>query len=79
MMVAICFPFLKRMGYGMTWKQAVVLTWAGLRGAVGLSLALFVQLDTKIENAQYRFLTFFMMGEAPGPFNRLKEASEMLV
>ena len=36
------FPVLKRVGYSMTWKDVVVITWGGLRGAVGLALALVV-------------------------------------
>lgn len=29
-------------GYSIDWKQVIVITWGGLRGAVGLSLALVV-------------------------------------
>lgn len=36
--------------------------WAGLRGAVGLSLSLFVLLDNTIEDLRYRTLSFFFMG-----------------
>lgn len=36
--------------------------WAGLRGAVGLSLSLFVLLDNQIEDLRYRTLSFFFMG-----------------
>lgn len=36
--------------------------WAGLRGAVGLSLSLFVLLDNSIEDLRYRTLSFFFMG-----------------
>lgn len=38
-------PFLTRLGYGLPWKDAVVMIWGGLRGAVGLALALQVALD----------------------------------
>lgn len=34
----------------------------GLRGAVGLSLSLFVLLDQKISDDRYRTLSFFFMG-----------------
>lgn len=40
--VGILFPLMKRVGYGMTGPEATVLTWGGLRGAVGLCLALVV-------------------------------------
>lgn len=35
---------------------------AGLRGAVGLSLSLFVLLDQKIADTRFRTLSFFFMG-----------------
>eukprot|EP01135_Chromosphaera_perkinsii_P009519 Nk52_evm9s1779 gene=Nk52_evmTU9s1779 len=35
-------PLLKRLGYGLTAKDAFVLIWGGLRGAVGLALAITV-------------------------------------
>ena len=35
---------------------------SGLRGAVGLSLSLFVLLDQKIADSRYRTLSFFFMG-----------------
>ena len=35
---------------------------SGLRGAVGLSLSLFVLLDEKIADSRYRTLSFFFMG-----------------
>ena len=30
------------MGYSIDWQQVIVITWGGLRGAVGLALALVV-------------------------------------
>jgi len=36
------------MGYGMTFKQLILCTYAGLRGAVGMSLALMVASNDKI-------------------------------
>ncbi|KAG0600449.1 hypothetical protein M758_11G035100 [Ceratodon purpureus] len=41
-LVAVLYPFLKYFGYGMNWKEATVMVWAGLRGAVALSLSLSV-------------------------------------
>ncbi len=42
----MCFsPILTRLGYGLEWNNAVVMIWGGLRGAVGLALALQVALD----------------------------------
>ncbi|CAN8032148.1 unnamed protein product, partial [Ixodes persulcatus] len=41
-MIGILSPILTRLGYGLKWQDAVVMTWGGLRGAVGLALALSV-------------------------------------
>lgn len=40
--IAIFFPFMKNIGYGMSQKDAYVLWWGALRGAIGLALALVV-------------------------------------
>jgi len=40
--IAIFFPAMKKMGYGLTRKNAYVLWWGALRGAIGLALALIV-------------------------------------
>ena len=41
--IGLAFPYMSRTAYKWTWKEAVVLWWGGLRGAVGLSLALSLQ------------------------------------
>lgn len=38
--IVLLFPMLKRLGNGLTWKQGLILTWGGLRGAIALLLAL---------------------------------------
>ena len=48
LMILMFYPILCRIGYGMNLKQVVLCAWAGLRGAVGLSLALMVSTSTKI-------------------------------
>ncbi|KAH9488907.1 hypothetical protein Btru_058638 [Bulinus truncatus] len=35
-------PVLKRLGYGLTWQDGLVCTWSGLRGAIGLAMALIL-------------------------------------
>jgi len=42
------WPILAKMGYGLTFKQVLLVTYAGLRGAVGMSLALMVSVDDQI-------------------------------
>ncbi|CAH1452863.1 unnamed protein product [Lactuca virosa] len=41
--VGLFYPFLSYFGYGLDWKEAIVLMWSGLRGPVALSLALSVK------------------------------------
>lgn len=38
-------PILTHLGYGFSGKTVLFITWGGLRGAVGLSLALVVSDD----------------------------------
>lgn len=38
----LLLPILSRTGYGLTWRDAFVMSHGGLRGAVGLSLAMYV-------------------------------------
>ena len=45
LIVAMFFPFLQRLGYGMTWQGAIVASWGGLRGAVGLALAIVMKSE----------------------------------
>ena len=40
--VFVFSPILRKVGYGLTVKEAAVMVWGGLRGAVSLSLALLV-------------------------------------
>jgi len=40
--IAICFPLISRLGTGCTWQEAVIMWWGGLRGSVGLALALTI-------------------------------------
>jgi NhaP-type Na+/H+ and K+/H+ antiporter len=42
------WPILAKMGYGLTFNQVLLCTYAGLRGAVGMSLALMVTVDDQI-------------------------------
>jgi|TARA_B110000285_G_C15058346_1_gene580882 NhaP-type Na+/H+ or K+/H+ antiporter len=41
-MILLFWPCLQKMGYGMSFNQVLLCSYAGLRGAVGLSLALMV-------------------------------------
>ncbi|KAB2090470.1 hypothetical protein ERO13_A03G113800v2 [Gossypium hirsutum] len=41
--VGVLYPFLRYFGYGLDLKEAAILIWSGLRGAVALSLSLSVK------------------------------------
>ncbi|KAJ8635853.1 hypothetical protein MRB53_010120 [Persea americana] len=41
--VGTLYPSLRYFGYGLDWKEAIILIWSGLRGAVALSLSLSVK------------------------------------
>ena len=43
-------PVFKRGHYGYSWQDALVITWGGLRGAVGLALAISVFLDEGLQD-----------------------------
>ena len=40
--IMLLYPVLKLLGLGLDWKTAVVMWWGGLRGSVGLALALII-------------------------------------
>ena len=44
-MLLVLSPVLTRTGYGMNFLDGIVITWGGLRGAVGLILALRMALS----------------------------------
>lgn len=58
----MCYPFLKYTGYSITLRKAAVCVWAGLRGAVGLALSMFLLFDGQVSDRSFRLLAFFFMG-----------------
>lgn len=46
--ISMFFPAMKNIGYGLTVKDATVAWWGGLRGAIGLALALIVASEESI-------------------------------
>eukprot|EP00746_Dinoflagellata_sp_MGD_P012784 gnl/MRDRNA2_/MRDRNA2_127386_c0_seq1.p1 gnl/MRDRNA2_/MRDRNA2_127386_c0~~gnl/MRDRNA2_/MRDRNA2_127386_c0_seq1.p1 ORF type:complete len:418 (+),score=87.90 gnl/MRDRNA2_/MRDRNA2_127386_c0_seq1:154-1254(+) len=62
-MMAIFYPALSRLGYGLNWKGACVASWGGLRGAVGMALAFAVDNEVKHSQDGGRIL-FFACGIA---------------
>lgn len=50
--LVLLYPILIHLGYGMNWKEAIIIVWSGLRGAVSLAMALSVN----VSYIQERFL-----------------------
>jgi len=63
-MLVISWPLMKRMGYGLSFKQLILLSYAGLRGAVGLTLALIFFNDTGIDPKTKSIVLFHTAGIA---------------
>jgi NhaP-type Na+/H+ or K+/H+ antiporter len=61
-MILLFFPLLHNVGYGITWKDGILLSWAGLRGLLGLILSLAVFTGEEFGPLNYRVLVFFHMG-----------------
>ena len=59
-MVMTVYPVIRNTGYGLTMKEFVVLIYGGLRGALGMCLALFVGVDDSLR-LRFRELTVFYM------------------
>jgi len=53
---------LAKMGYGFNWPMGIVLVWGGLRGAVGLALALMLDLDDEVPDAISDQILFHVAG-----------------
>ncbi|HON19605.1 MAG TPA: cation:proton antiporter, partial [Salinivirgaceae bacterium] len=61
-MIALFYPIMKKSGYGMNKNDAIVLWWGGLRGAVGLALALIVATNSKVPENVGNQILFFTAG-----------------
>ena len=57
-------PILGKIGYGLSWRAAVVLAYGGLRGTLGLALALIVGIDTFFPERMRKLAVFYMAGIA---------------
>jgi len=47
-MIIVLSPLLKHHGYGLNWRETVILGWGGLRGALGMCMALMVSYNDNI-------------------------------
>jgi len=58
--ILILYPVMRRAGYGLPKKDAIVVWYGALRGAIGLALALIVAAETSIDQEirdDFMFLT----------------------
>eukprot|EP00466_Bigelowiella_natans_P003597 jgi/Bigna1/134069/aug1.23_g8777 len=55
-------PIMARLGYGFDWRIGTVLCYGGLRGAVGLALALIVDLNRSIDDEISDLILFHTAG-----------------
>lgn len=59
-MVYFFYPVYKYGGYELNWREVFVMGYGGLRGALGLCLALIVGVDRSL-NPRFRALTVFSL------------------
>ena len=59
--IAVFWPILARKGASIDLKSAAATAWSGIRGFVGLMLALMVYVDSDIEDDSFKLLCFFFM------------------
>lgn len=60
--IMILYPIMKRSGYGLNRKESIILTWGGLRGALGMTLALMVSYTPSIPDGIRSQVLFFTAG-----------------
>lgn len=81
LVIALLYPALKNMGYGLNFKEAFIMMYGGLRGAVGLALGLLVAEDSgamtqrdidliNFHTAGIVLLTLFINGSTAGDVYR---------
>jgi len=62
LVIAFFSPLLTRQGYGVKWKEAAVLVWGGLRGAVGLAMGLIVEHHPHVDAEISATIAFHVSG-----------------
>ena len=55
------WPILVRTGSGIDLRSAAATAWSGIRGFIGLILALMVSVDADIQDEPYKLLCLFFM------------------
>ena len=60
--VFLFYPLLSRIGHKCTFNEAIFMSWAGLRGALGMTLSLIVHEDTRESLEKETSRLFFYVG-----------------
>ena len=66
--IHLCFTIMNKLGnagYQHTWKECAIMTWGGLRGAVGLALGLLVvesAAGDKLTDEDAKLINFYVSG-----------------
>merc|ERR1719215_286771 len=60
--VMLFSPFLRRWGYGLTFKEGCLLIFGGLRGAVGLSMGLIAEHNQYVSKQLSNVILFHTSG-----------------
>lgn len=60
--IMMLYPIMKRSGYGLNKKESIILTWGGLRGALGMTLSLMVSYTPAIPEEIRSQVLFFTAG-----------------
>ena len=62
MVLGLLYIPLKHLGYGITWKELIILFYGGLRGAICMSLALIVKADPDVSERFKNLVMLFCNG-----------------
>lgn len=62
LVVACLWPMLNCLGMALSWQEVVVVAWGGLRGAVGLAMAIIVDLQPGVRREIGTSVMFFIGG-----------------
>lgn len=60
LMINILLPLINKSGYPLNWKDTIILTWGGVRGALGLALALIIYRDNDYSHRFKDLVLFYV-------------------
>ena len=62
--IIIHYPLLKYFGYGIHWKEIVIITFSGIKGVISLAIALITFSDPSVSDPFGSLMLFFTIGIA---------------